>query len=82
MRNYVGTETREDFAPFAGEALLFFSKEDTIFCDSLKRDLVDLMTDPVVMRDLKGGHLAMMASLDEYADTVARFVRERNASYR
>ena len=82
VRNYVGTETREDFAPFAGETLLFFSKEDTIFCDSLKRDLVDLMTDPVVVRDLRGGHFAMMASLDEYAGTVARFVRERNASYR
>ena len=35
-----------DNASLAGETLLFFSKEDTIFTESMKQNLVDLMTDP------------------------------------
>jgi hypothetical protein len=36
------------------EVLIFFSKDDTIFCDSLKQNLVDLMPSPTVVWDLKG----------------------------
>ncbi len=78
---YANTETKEDFLPYNNEVLIFFSKEDTIFCDSLKQNLVDLMTNPTVVWDLKGGHLAMMASIDEYVETLAKFIRERNVSY-
>ncbi len=78
---YANTETKEDFLPYDNEVLIFFSKEDTIFCDSLKQNLVDLMTNPTVVWDLKGGHLAMMASIDEYVETLAKFIRERNVSY-
>ena len=58
--------------------LIFFSEEDTIFCRSLKQNLVDLTPDPTVVWNLKGGHLAMMTGLAEYADTVKKFTRERN----
>lgn len=78
---YANTETKEDFLPYANEVLIFFSKEDTIFCDSLKQNLVDLMTDPTVVWDLKGGHLAMMTSIDEYVETLAKFIQERNEGY-
>lgn len=78
---YADTETREDFLPFEDEVLIFFSKADTIFCDSLKQNLVDLMTSPTVVWDLKGGHLAMMTSIDEYVETLANFIRERTESY-
>ena len=78
---YANTETKEDFLPYANEVLIFFSKEDTIFCDSLKQNLVDLMTDPTVVWDLKGGHLAMMTSIDEYVETLAQFIQERNEAY-
>ena len=39
------------------------------------------MTDPTVVWNLKGGHLAMMASMDEYIDTLSKFIRERNENY-
>jgi len=81
IRNHAGTMTKEDFLPYQNEALLFFSREDTVFCDSLKQNLVDLMTDPTVVWDLKGGHLAMMSSMDEYIETLGKFIRERNESY-
>ena len=41
----------------------------------------NLMTEPTVIWDLKGGHLAMMASMDEYIDTLSKFIRERNENY-
>lgn len=69
------------FLPFDNEVLIFFSKEDTIFCESLKQNLVDLMTNPTVVWDLKGGHLAMMTSIDEYVETLAKFICERNENY-
>ncbi len=78
---YLNTETKNDFLPFNNEVLIFFSKEDTIFCDSLKQNLVDLMSNPTVVWDLKGGHLAMMTSIDEYVETLNKFIRERNKSY-
>ncbi len=53
---YADTETREGFLPFKDEVLIFFSKADTIFCDSLKQNLMDLMPSPTVVWDLKGGH--------------------------
>ncbi len=78
IRSHAATMTKEDFLPYKNEVLIFFSKEDTIFCDSLKQNLVDLMTDPTVVWDLKGGHLAMMVSIDEYVAALAEFIRKRN----
>lgn len=75
---YANTETKEDFLHFENEVLTFFSKEDTIFCDSLKQNLVDLMTNPTVVWNLKGGHLAMMTSINEYVETLSKFIHERN----
>lgn len=81
VRNYINTETKEDFLPFDNEVLIFFSEDDTIFCDSLKQNLVDIMSNPTVVWDLKGGHLAMMASIDEYVNTLANFICQRNDNY-
>ncbi len=81
IRNHFATETRDDFKAFENEVLIFFSKDDTIFCDSLKQNLVDLMPSPTVVWDLKGGHLAMMTSIDEYTNTLRNFICERNDGY-
>lgn len=59
---YVGYQTKDDFLSFNNEVLIFL-KEDTIFCDSLKQNLVNLITNPTVIWDLKGNHLAMRAIL-------------------
>ncbi len=81
IRNHFATETRDDFKAFENEVLIFFSKDDTIFCDSLKQNLVGLMPSPTVVWDLKGGHLAMMTGIDEYTNTLRNFICERNVGY-
>ncbi len=75
---YVNAETKEDFISFDNEVLIFFSKEDNIFNDSLKENLVNLMSNPLVEWDLKGGHLAMMISIGKYIETLNKFIREIN----
>ncbi len=82
LRNHFWKIRKEDLLPFAGEALLVFSKEDDFFSDSLKQGLVDLFVNPVVEWDLKGGHLALMKSTNDYVALVNSFIKERNPSYR
>lgn len=73
-----GSHKPEDFIMFDHEVLIFFSKEDTIFCDNLKDALVSIMPNPVVIPDLKGGHLALLTSFDEYVSTLNSFLEDRN----
>ena len=73
-----GSHKPKDFEKFDNEVLIFFSKEDTIFCDNLKDALVRIMPNPVVIPDLKGGHLALLSSFDEYVSTLNTFLAERN----
>ena len=73
-----GTHRPEDFEPFRNEVLLFFSRDDQIFCNSLKDALIRLMPDPVIVPDLKGGHLAMLLSCEDYLSALDSFLAERN----
>lgn len=72
-----GSHKPEDFQKFDNEVLIFFSEGDTIFCDNLKQALIRLMPNPVVC-DLKGGHLALIESFDDYINTLDNFLAERN----
>lgn len=36
------------------------TNDDATFTDDIKEALINIMTDPVVVRDVEGGHLAMM----------------------
>ena len=78
LMNEFGTHHPEDFSSFRNEVMLIFSKEDSFFCDDLKDALIRLMPDPTVIRDLKGGHLALLISYEEYASRVNQFIEERN----
>lgn len=73
-----GSHKPEDFKKFDNEVLIYFSEGDTIFCDNLKQALVKLMTNPVIFH-LKGGHLALLESFDDYISTLDKFLLERNS---
>ena len=64
--------------PYRKNVLLFFSKEDKIFAQGLRDNLVSLMSEPKVVEDLKGGHLAMLQSMDENLSIVHNFPSEMN----
>ena len=83
VRNYVKTETREDFESYRGKCLIFFSEDDTVFTRSMKENLVSLMPEATVVWNLEGGHLAMMmVSMTEYIRTLLEFIGTNNENYR
>lgn len=66
-----------DFAQWGGRVLLILSEDDHTFNQANKDALVRLMPDPTVVTDLAGGHLALMARMDEYVDAVRGFIESR-----
>lgn len=76
-----GTHHPSDFSTYNNEVMLIFSKEDNFFCDDLKTALIHLMPNPVVIPNLKGGHLALLISYEEYVSLIDQFIAERNTTY-
>lgn len=65
-----------DFAPWQGKVLLILSEDDHTFNQACKDSLIELMPRPKVVTDILGGHLALLVKLEQYADTVTRFIKE------
>ncbi len=78
LRNHMCTISKEDFMPYKNEVMLVFSKDDTIFLECMKQNLIDTCTSPFVIEDLKGGHLALMQSKDGYLAKLNEFLENRN----
>ena len=74
LRNYFGTHRKEDFAYLKGRVLIIEPDDDKTFTDDIKDALVDIMTEPVVVRDVKGGHLAVMLRPDETIQIIDEFI--------
>lgn len=74
LRNHFGTHRKEDFAYLKGRVLIIEPDDDKTFTDDIKDALVDIMTEPVVVRDVKGGHLAVMLRPDETIQIIDEFI--------
>ncbi len=69
--------TSEDFVKFDDRALLILSEDDNTFNQACKDALISVMTNPIVVTNITGGHLALLVKLDKYADTVSDYIKER-----
>lgn len=78
LMNEYGTHKPEDFESFYDEVMIIFSEEDTIFSDELKNALIRLMPHPTVIRNMEGGHLALLINPEEYTNKITSFISERN----
>lgn len=67
----------EDFAKLDNRVLLILSEDDNTFNQACKDALISIMTNPTVVTDITGGHLALLVKLDKYADTVSDYITER-----
>ncbi len=74
LRNSFGTHHKEDFAYLKGRVLIIEPDDDKTFTDDIKEALINIMTEPKVVRDLKGGHLAIMLSPDKILGIVDEFI--------
>ncbi|WP_414150901.1 alpha/beta hydrolase [Acetobacterium carbinolicum] len=78
LMNEYGTHKPVDFESFCNEVLLIFSEQDKIFSDELKNALIRLMPQPAVIRNLEGGHLALLVSPEDYVNKINSFIAKRN----
>ena len=73
LRNHFGTHHKEDFAYLKGRVLIIEPEDDKTFTEDIKDALVNIMTEPKVVRDMQGGHLAIMLSPDETLQIMDEF---------
>lgn len=69
--------TPEDFAQFNDRVLLILSEDDSTFNQACKDSLMSIMTNPTVVTDITGGHLALLVKLEKYAKTVSDYIIKR-----
>ena len=74
LRSSFGTHHKEDFSYLKGRVLIIEPDDDKTFTDDIKEALINIMTEPKVVRDLKGGHLAIMLSPDEILEIIDKFI--------
>ncbi len=74
LRSSFGTHRKEDFAYLNGRVLIIEPDDDKTFTDDIKEALINIMTEPKVIRDLKGGHLAVMLNPDEMLSIIDEFI--------
>lgn len=69
--------TKEDYAFLAGKVLLLLPEDDSAFPPELQKELVEEMTDPVVVPGIKGGHLTTEINYKEFIGHIRAFLLER-----
>lgn len=74
LRSAFGTHHKEDFAYLKGRVLIIEPNDDKTFTDDIKEALINIMTEPQVVKDIEGGHLAMMLNPDEILDIMNKFI--------
>jgi len=65
---------KSDFIRFQNRVLLILSDDDFTFDESIKRVLIDLMPNPKVITDIRGGHLALLLKIDKYTNSITSFI--------
>jgi len=77
LRDYFGTHQREDFAFLKGRVLIIEPDDDETFTVDIKEALFDMMEEPQVIRDMPGGHLAIMFNPDEFLSVIDSFLEKQ-----
>ena len=63
-----------DFEQYGGRVLLILSDDDFTFNENVKRALINIMPNPQVTTDIRGGHLALLLKLGKYIGTIKEFI--------
>ena len=66
-----------DFEYLRGRVLLILSEDDDTFNDGVKDALINVMPDPDIVRDIAGGHLALILNPEAYERRVCDFINSR-----
>lgn len=75
-KNHFGMK-KKDFAAWKNRVLLILSDDDDTFNRSCKDSLIQMMSEPQVVTNLRGGHLALLIRLERYADIIKGYITTR-----
>ena len=74
LRNHIGTHKKEDLAYLDGKVLIIEPDDDNTFTPDIKDALIEIMPSPTVVRDISGGHLAMLFDTEKYIGIINDFM--------
>lgn len=74
LRNYFGIYKKEDYEYLNGKVLIIEPVDDKTFSDDIKEALCNMMTNPTVIHEVEGGHLAIMFNPDGYIKVIDEFI--------
>lgn len=77
LRQYMGTHHKEDFKFLRGRVLIIEPNDDKTFTDDIKEALIDIMPEPTIVREVEGGHLALMFNTDNYISIINDFMEKQ-----
>lgn len=77
LRGHFGTHHKEDFEFLKGHVLIIEPDDDKTFTDDIKDALCNIMTEPAVVRNMEGGHLALMFNPDEFMKLINDFMEKQ-----
>lgn len=76
VQNHFGMKA-SDFQLWDDKVLLILSEDDKTFNQPCKDALIQIMTNPTVITDITGGHLALLIRLEQYAQAVREYILQR-----
>ncbi len=74
LRNHFGLYKKEDYEYLKGKVLIIEPVDDKTFTDDIKESLCNMMSEPTVIHEVEGGHLAIMFNPDGYIKVVDEFI--------
>lgn len=69
--------SKKDFTFLAGKVLLLLPEDDSAFPPELQQELIEEMTDPVVIPGIRGGHLTTMLYYEDNIRYIRKFLEEQ-----
>lgn len=77
LRNHFGLYKKEDYEFLRGKVLIIEPVDDKTFTDDIKEALCEMMSEPTVIHEVEGGHLAIMFQPDGYMKVIDEFIAGR-----
>ena len=74
LRNHFGRYSKADFAYLKGKVLIIEPVDDKTFTEDIKMALCNMMSEPRVIDEVEGGHLAIMFNPDGYIRLIDEFI--------
>lgn len=69
--------SKKDFEFLSDRVLLIINEDDETFSAETKQQLIDIMTNPEIVKEKNGGHLGALMDVENYAVSVVNYINSR-----